>query len=88
MGVVMTTNSPHSDPDPNITLTYEILKEILQEHQRMQPTLYDQDQKIILDITDRVIELENKIIELEKRIDWMENYDKKNSNNSANDDSV
>jgi hypothetical protein len=41
--------------------------------------------QIILDLTDRVTELENKIVELGKRIDWMENYDKKNSNNPTND---
>jgi len=40
----------------------------------------------ILNLADRVRELENKIIELEKRIDWMENYDKKNSNDLPNND--
>ncbi len=39
----------------------------------------------ILDLTDRVVELENKIVELLKRVEWMENYDKKNSNNPTND---
>jgi len=48
------------------------------------PTI-DPRYQTMLDLTDRVTELENKIIELFKRVSWVENYDKKNSNNSAND---
>lgn len=44
--------------------------------------------QIILNLTDRVTELENQIVELFKRVDWIENYDKKNSNNPTNDDPV
>lgn len=42
----------------------------------------------ILNLTDRVTELENQIVELFKRVDWIENYDKKNSNNPTNDNPV
>ncbi len=49
------------------------------------PTV-DPRYQTILDLTDRVTELENKMVELFKRVNWVENYDKKNSNDLPNND--
>jgi len=90
----MTTNNTHGDPDPFIYAKYEALKELIGGNlgnHWVQPTSMckcNEQGNTINGLLEKISNLENTVAELKTRIEWMENYDKKNNDNTADDSSI